>query len=112
MNKKKNNSNIGFGDSYYLSCQADDNNLIIFLRSWDEKLIIITFYECIQFKFRCGSFVDNLYELQDESFLIEALEGYYESPVPDHLFKVFAVIDIDDCKIFEVVAESVNVEKR
>ena len=105
-------STIDFADASYRSCKTDNSDLIVYLNSWDDKTLKITFSNAIQFIYRGGSFIAGIYEKTDEnSFLVEALSSYYEKIPEDHPFKIFVIIDIEDYFFFEVIAESIFISK-
>lgn len=102
---------IDFNDATYKSCEMTHENLIVYLESWDEKTLKITFYNVIEFIYKTGSFVSGAYEINDESLLTESLSLYYEKPPEKHPFKVFGIKDIDDFLFFKIVAEKALVLK-
>ena len=109
---KKLSTNIDFADSEYISCKTNGGDLIIYLKSWDDKTIIITFSNAIRFIFRGGDVIADFYEIFDESlFLLEALSSYYEKIPEHHPFKVFLMLDIEDHSFFEVVSEKISFSK-
>jgi hypothetical protein len=112
MNIKDINSNIDFSDSLYRSCEMSDGKLIIYLNSWDNKTLKISFSNPIKFVYKLGSIVSGIYEkLDDSPFLDEALSRYYQEIPQDHPFKVFIIEDIEDFVVFEIVAEEAVVTK-
>lgn len=50
MNKLE--TNIGFDDASYSSCEMHNKELTVLLNSWDEKTIKLVFSNTIQFKFK------------------------------------------------------------
>lgn len=99
---------IDFADSSYRSCKTTNSDLIVYINSWDDKILKITFSNAIQFIYRGGSFIAGIYErINETAFLLEALSSYYEKIPKDLQFKVFVIIDIEDRHFFEVVAEKV-----
>ncbi|MGC1877910.1 MAG: hypothetical protein WA347_05265 [Rhabdochlamydiaceae bacterium] len=104
--------NIGFADSSYKSCEMSNGNLVVYLNSWDNKTLKISFLNTIEFSYKIGSFTAGVFEKTDEYLLLnEALDLYYEKLPETHSFKVFVIIDIEDFPVFKVVAEEVNVVK-
>ena len=89
-----------------------EKTLIVFIDSWDDKVIKITFHNPIGFIYKAGSFVFGLYEIISENdFMKEVLTLHYQN-IPDlHPFKTFAIMDIEDLVFFEIVAENVSVIK-
>lgn len=111
MNIKEAAPKIDFADSSYRSCEMSNNTLFVFLNSWDDKIIKITFNNSIEFIYKIGSFVAGFYELEDWPLLNEILSKYYKNLPEKHPFKVFVIKDIEDCDFITVVAEHANVIK-
>lgn len=104
-------SNIDFGDSYYKSFKTQNGDLTINIISWDNKNISIVFFNVIKFKYNEGSFIEDVYEITSENpFLSDAFNDCNNN-FKSCDFKMFVVNDIDDCHIFEVVAEKVSITK-
>lgn len=104
------NSNIDFGDAFYKSFETNDGNLTVNITSWDGKNIFVMFFNAIKFKYSEGSFVEGVYEIVSEnSFLSEDFNNnnYFKN----YDFKTFVINDIDDCHIFEVIAEKISITK-
>ena len=111
--KKKNSVflDIDFHDATYRSCEMSKNNLSVYLNSWDDKLLKITFLNAIQFSYKLGDVVEGVFKQTGESpFLDEALSLLYEEIPPKHPFKLFQIVDIYEFPFFEVVAEKGNVQ--
>jgi len=105
-------SDIDLADSSYQSCEMRQRDLIVSINSWDEKTIKVKFHNTIGFTCKTGSFISGIYESENESLLLEeALELYYEKAPKPHQFKVYSIIDIEESKLFEVIAEEVFVTK-
>jgi hypothetical protein len=108
----KNISSVDFADSSYKFLEADNDNLIVYLESWDAKLIKIQFVGILEFVFQSGSFISGLQEMDSEDeFLRNALARNYDIIPAEHPFKKYAIIDIEDFNVVEVVAEQVMVTK-
>lgn len=104
--------NIDFSDSSYVSCEANDKALIIYVSSWNNQTIKIEFSNVIEFLYRGGSFISGIYQKTAETSLLkEALTLYYDKIPLSHPFKTFVVLDIEDVAFFEVVAEEITVSK-
>lgn len=105
---------IDFADSEFSNFELLQNidALKIRLISWDERELILFFQNPIQFVFKQGDVVSNLYEcMQNTPFLQEALSINYTKLPTEHPFKLFQLYDIDDFPFIEVVAESVRITK-
>ena len=100
--------NINFSDAEYLSCETKDGNLIIFLNSWNDKLIKLEFTDAIQFCYKLGDGVSGIGEhLIITDFLKDALGRCY-SKIPEMFpYKHFAVKDIQGFPFFEVIATGI-----
>ena len=103
---------IDFADSSYKSCEMSNEQLSVYLESWDEKKIKITFYNVLSFKYQLDYVVLGVYEKGDEELILnEALASYYEKIPESHPFKVFVIRDINDTDFLKVVAEKVFITK-
>lgn len=112
MDTKKAISNIDFADASYKSLEMSNDELFVYINSWDDKTIKISFFNPIKFTFKIGGFIEGFYEIGDDfSFLNEILEEYYEKIPQDHPFKVFVIRDINDDDFIKVVAESATAVK-
>lgn len=112
MYMEKIDSNIDFEESEYFSCKADHKNITVFLSIWnDDKLISITFSEYRQFNYYGGNCIEGVFEIQDKHYLDYTLARFYSSPMSHYSYRVFAIVDVDGYKIFEVVAKNVIIEK-
>jgi hypothetical protein len=105
-------SNIGFEDASFRSCEIFNKTLQVYLNSWDNKTIKMTFSNTIQFMYKINSFIAGAYEKKEEtSFFKDALLLRYKKIPEDHPFKLFVLIDIENNTFFEVIAEKVLVHK-
>ena len=113
MKKELAAPNIDFADSSYQSFQMIKKEiLIVSLSSWQDIPLKLTFKNIIQFSYKIGSRIQDLYEiLESTAFLQEALEREYEKIPDDHPYRLFQLEDIDDFPFIQVVAESVEVMK-
>jgi hypothetical protein len=105
-------SDIDFADSELKSFEmTEENNLVVYINSWDERVIKIIFSNMIQFSYKLESQVSQIYEVLDITpFFDEALSKNYETVPIDHPFKHYQIWDIDDFPIIEVVAESTIID--
>ncbi len=112
MQKKSIQQNIDFADSSFEYFKMDCNHdLVVYLNSWDAKLIRLTFKNPIQFCYAPGDFPANIYEIDESNLLEKALSDYYEKIPENTPFKLFQIEDIDDFPFIQVVAESVSIVK-
>lgn len=89
-----------------------EGNLVVYLKSWDEKSIKIAFSGVIQFCYKLGYIPEGIYE-KDEGgeFLKEALSLCYEKVPENHSYKLYEIRDQDDFPFFQIVGEKVSVQK-
>ena len=114
MNKQLAYPNIGFEDSEFESFQMNDrqNILKIFLTSWDERELCLTFSNPIHFSYTLEDGISNFYVIEDDYELLDhSLSHYYEKIDKNHSFKLFQIWDKNDFPFINVVAESVNATK-
>ncbi|MFI0436103.1 MAG: hypothetical protein ACH350_10360 [Parachlamydiaceae bacterium] len=112
MNKQLAAPHIDFADSEYVAFQMTEHqNLTIFMKNWQEESLRIVFKHVIEFIYKLGDVPKDLYELDNSSFLTEALQLKYTSTPPNHPYKHFQLEDIDDFPFIQVIAESVTVIK-
>lgn len=110
---KKISSYIDFADSHFKSFQTLNQDLTIHIVSWEEKDITVVFFNVIQFVFRQGSVIEDIYEgVNDSAFLLEVLQRHYNKIPVKHTFKNFIILDINDTPIFEVISEKVIITKK
>lgn len=90
----------------------EENTLIIYLTSWNEKELRIIFLELLQFCYKQGSIISNFYEIKENTpFFKEALSHQYVKLSPDQPYKLFQIWDIDDFPFIEVVARVASITK-
>lgn len=113
MNTKKHAApGIGFSDAEFKSFQLNGDFLIIFLNSWDEKEIKMTFFNPIHFTYKSGDIIADFFEIQENTNLLkEVLSREYQKVPLEHPFKLFQIVDVGGFPFIEIVAESVNVTK-
>lgn len=113
MEKKLVAPSIDFADGEFKSFEMTENSkLIVYLKSWKEKNITLIFSSVIQFSYKLGDHLSNIYEISGSShFLEEALEREYIKVPENHPFKLYQIHDISDFPYVEVVAERVEVIK-
>lgn len=114
MNKITSISNIDFADSEFKSFEFDIDNssLIVYLNSWDDKIIKCIFFDMIQFVYKPGDVVEGVFEIFEGSdFLEESLKLIYEKRPLNHGYKLFQIKDIEDFSFIEVVAQTVHIVK-
>lgn len=113
MNKKLVAKHIDFADSEFDTFElTKDNKLIVYFISWDEKILKVYFFNPIQFSYKLGYHISNIYEvIVKNPFLDEALSRQYVNMPNEHPFKLYQIEDLNDFPFIQVIAEDVKVIK-
>lgn len=112
MNRRSFECDIGFADAQYRYFQITENdNLTIFLTSWDEREIKMEFYNVLSFYYTMGDIISEFYEISESSFLNESIDRYYVKRPVNPPFKHYQIEDVGGFPFIEVVSESVQVVK-
>jgi hypothetical protein len=112
VNKRIAALGIDFADSEFKNFELINNKLIVYLESWDAKTLKINFLNPIQFSYKLGYHILNIYEvLGNSQFLEEAIIRKYREKVFNHPYKLFQIDDMNDSPFIQVAAESVQCEK-
>lgn len=107
MNKINITANIDFNDSIFKSFDFSNvNNLIVYLDSWDENIIKITFKNPTQFIFQMGDLGGFLFELENSLPLETNSDKDNFKQV-----KSYQIEDINNFPYIKVISESVDVVK-
>ncbi len=93
---------IGFADSEILSYHSSNDNLILRLKCWNEKIIEFEFVDCILFLILNNWKISDVCELNDSFLMERALKKVYETIPEQHPYKVFQFLDNDDDPAVEV----------
>lgn len=93
---------IGFSDSHIVSFESGLNSILIFLKSWDEKILKLEFMDSISFIIFDSWDIADIYRLDDSPLLNQALKFVYESMPLQHPYRSFQFIDNDDNVAAEV----------
>lgn len=103
IHKQKVAPKIDFADSEFKFFQMNKNEpLYVFLNSWDAKNLIVIFTNVIQFSYKSGNLMENLYEVLDStSFLENALRKHKLSENRNFKLFQFYLYEIKDPKIVE-----------
>jgi hypothetical protein len=111
MEKKRAVSNVSFADAEFETFESTKNgDLFVHLKSWNEKRLKIIFTNSIRFTFITGGVVSNIWEeMNESSFLNEAIMNIYEKAPVNHCYKVFEIEDIEDVAFIQVVAKKIKV---
>ncbi len=113
MEKQLAAPNIDFADSEFKTFElTDDDNLIIYLESWDGEELKIIFSDSIGFLYQSGNIVTNLYEISESILLSTVIKRVYAKEVPfDHPYKIFYLEDLHHFPFIQVVAQTAIVMK-
>ena len=104
MNKKEVDPRIDFADSDFRSFAMDEhNNLVIYIDSWEEKLIKIIFSKVIYFMYSGGFQITGVYETIN-STLNKVIGEYYETYPEKHPYKLFQIENLSHQAFIEIVA--------
>ncbi len=101
---------IDFADSEFISFEfSSDQSLILYIKSCREHVLKIKFTNVIQFSYKLGFQISNLFEINEHtSFLEEALSREFKYPYPENQFREYHVEDIYDFPFIQLVADSVS----
>jgi hypothetical protein len=109
MKMKEALQNIDFSDSSLKCFRCDENDLIIYLESWDEKIIELIFSNIIKLKYQMLDFISGVYEIRDNICLNDLYDEKFGQRYNEkETYKLFHILDIEDGVIFEIVAENVT----
>ncbi len=112
MRKKNLDYPIGFADSEILSYCSENNNLIIYLKCWNEKILKFEFVDCILFLILNSWNISDVCEMDDSVFLERALKIVYEILPKEHDYKIFNFINNDDDPVVEIICKNMIIEHR
>jgi len=101
----------GYAESEILSYHSEADNLMVFLKCWNEKILKFQFTECILFLILNSWKISNLCET-DNSFLYErALNIVFDKTPKEHNYKLFQFLDEDDNIVVEIGAKDVIISE-
>ncbi len=116
---RKKISEYSFADagihSYFCS---EEGNLTLIIRSYDSRKIEVVFKDVIGVKgYFLSEIMDFFEETEFDSFANESLNVTYHQTsgaptIPkNHPYHNYIFLDPEDCIVFQIIAESVNVKK-
>ena len=76
-NKKSIKYEIGFSDSEIISYHSENENLIILLKCWNEKVLRIEFVDCILFFILSSWNISDICESNNSALFQKAVEKVY-----------------------------------
>lgn len=104
--------NYSFADAELLDWKWEDGNCSTRLKAWDEKIIKMTFIDCIQFSYKLGDGISGFYVNDSNSdFLDSALSRNYKVVPSEINYRHYMLVDIDDFPFFELVATNVILDR-
>lgn len=98
-------ADIGFADSEFRSCERTIDTLIVRVRAWNGKPLLVRFDDVVGARDCLPGDITGLYEHTcSTDFLTQTLGHVYED-IPDKSpYKHFAFTNLDDQPTFEVIA--------
>ena len=98
-------ADIGFADSEFRSYERTTDTLIVRVRAWNGKLLLVRFDDVVGARDCLPGDITGLYEHTcSTDFLVQTLGHVYEN-VPDNSpYKHFAFTNLDDQPSLEVIA--------
>lgn len=100
---------VGFADSELLQYSSSGDELVILLKLWDERHVVVTFRGVSRVLCHVSRWVAEFSELSSESsFLGDALEEMYEIRPDSHPYRHYQFLGVEGESVIEVVAESVE----
>ncbi len=104
------NFEIGFADGEVISYNRKNDNLIISVKAWNEKTILVLCKDLIGFFDKGAWDISDFCEVKSETNLLrEVLNRQFEKPPKDHGYKVFQFLDIDDQVVIEVICSEIEI---
>ena len=105
--------NYSFADAELLDWKWEDGNCTTRLKAWDEKIIIITFVDCIQFSYKLGDGISGFYINDSKSEFLDAALSRNYSVIPDQIiYKHYMILDINDFPFLEIVATNIIMKRK
>lgn len=110
-NKKSINFEIGFADSEIVSFHSQDEDLIIFLKCWNELMIKLKFLDCIFFSIQNGWKVSDICEAENPKLMKDTLLKTYEKVPLEHPYKLFQFLNDDGDPSVEIICKNIFITK-
>ena len=106
-NKKTLDCHKDFCESELLKYTSDSDNLLIFLKTWNEKILKFEFKECVMFQIFNTWNIEDVYETESSELFKKAIERVYEKVPSDHGFKLYQFMDYDE-PIIEIACKNLS----
>ena len=112
IEKKRAAPGIDFADSELRSfTMAENNNLIIYIDSWDERIIKLSFSNTLSFIYTGGFQITDIYEIMDSPSLNERIIDYYGKIPDENRYRLFQIENLYTKAFIEVIATELSVVK-
>jgi hypothetical protein len=109
MSRSLDIAKVGFADSELLQYSSSGDELVILLKLWDERRVVVTFRGVSRVLCHASSWVAEFSEPASESsFLDAALSEVYETVPDSHPYRHYQFLGVEGESVIEVVAESVE----
>ncbi len=102
---------IGFADSQLLSYSSNNDNLIVFMKCWNEEIVKFEFIECIGFLILNSWNIADVCEVKDSFLLQRALAKIYEVIPKLSEYRIFQYIDQDGEVSAEIISKNIVISK-
>ena len=109
VNIKPINSEIGFADSEIVSYRSENDNLVIEVKSWNDKTVNLEFEDCIFFLISNSWYISEICEANDSIYKEMALNKVYEKIPAKIPYRFFQFLDLDDDPSVEIIARDFQI---
>ena len=110
MNFKKSiDFQIGFSDSQIVSFESKNDDVLVFLKAWNEKILKLEFFDSICFFIINSWNISDICQVDNTPSLEKVVKMVYEKVPLNHPYKVFQFIDNDDNIIAEVCCKKLSI---
>lgn len=89
----------------------NENDLTIYVDSWDDRTLIVSFSNVIHFMYSGGFQITQLYEIIDQTILEEKLQDSKDINLNEKKFRLFCIENLYHFPFIEVVSNDVNIIK-
>ena len=110
-NRKVIDYEIGFADSEILSYSHQNNNLVIYLKAWNEKILKFEFFDYLLFLILNSWNISDICELDNSPLIERALRIEYDTIPQDHPYKLYQFINDDDEPTVEIVSKKLSISR-
>lgn len=96
---------IGFADSNIVSYRSKNENVVITLKCWNEKVLELEFVESILVLITNSWNISDICEITESILLDKVLSQAYEIIPKNHEYRIFQFIDNSDNPAIEVISK-------